>query len=298
MMILNLTNLETSDIKYKVIQFPDGQQTFEITNPTFTISRYSLLNEVIIIKSRLNNFRDLEIIICANQALQNLGASNIHLYVPYITGERSDRKFQIGGINYLKQVVCPIINNQSFASVTCIDPHSDVLEACLNRFEKYSNIDLVRWSLRQIDNKNEAQNRTLLISPDGGALKKIYDVAKEFGIQNVTTASKIREISTGKIIRTEVPTMELDGVEHIVIVDDICDGGRTFIELAKEIQKQTDKPIYLIVTHGIFSAGFDELNKYFKGIYTTNSIKNIGDVEADVTGNLHPTNIKQLNIFK
>jgi ribose-phosphate pyrophosphokinase len=297
MKILNLTNLDTSDIKYKVIQFPDGQQSFEITNLTLLIPN-SLLGEIIIIKSRLNNFKDLEIIICANQALQNLGASIIHLYVPYITGERSDRKFQIGGINYLKQVVCPIINNQHFSSVTCIDPHSDVLEACLNRFEKYSNIDLVRWSLRQIDNKNEAQNRTLLISPDGGALKKIYDVAKEFGIQNVTTASKIREISTGKIIRTEVPTMNLDGVEHIIIVDDICDGGRTFIELAKEIQKQTDKPIYLIVTHGIFSAGFNELDKYFKGIYTTNSVKNIGDVEADVTGNLHPTNIKQLNIFK
>jgi ribose-phosphate pyrophosphokinase len=50
-----------------------------------------------------------------------------------------------------------------------------------------------------------------------------------------------------------------------VIVDDICDGGRTFLEIAKTIRSKKrnisifgDK-IYLVVTHGIFSAGFDEL---------------------------------------
>jgi ribose-phosphate pyrophosphokinase len=56
-----------------------------------------------------------------------------------------------------------------------------------------------------------------------------------------------------------------------VIVDDICDGGRTFLEMQKTIRSERiylfgDK-IYLVVTHGIFSAGFDELKKHFDGIY-------------------------------
>lgn len=61
-----------------------------------------------------------------------------------------------------------------------------------------------------------------------------------------------------------------------VIVDDICDGGRTFVELAKAIKagRPTAK-IYLIVTHGIFSAGYTQLKEYFERIYTTNSIKDI-----------------------
>jgi ribose-phosphate pyrophosphokinase len=127
-----------------------------------------------------------------------------------------------------------------------------------------------------------------IISPDAGALKKIYDVAKHFGISNVTTASKVREMSTGTILRTELPTMDLRGIEHIIVIDDICDGGRTFIELAKAIKEITEIPIYLIVTHGIFSAGYDELGKYFSGVYTTNSIK---DIDTDITL------VKQLNIF-
>jgi ribose-phosphate pyrophosphokinase len=59
-----------------------------------------------------------------------------------------------------------------------------------------------------------------------------------------------------------------------VIVDDICDGGRTFTEIAKAIRTQVPNArIYLVVTHGIFSAGFEELEKYFERIYTTNSYK-------------------------
>lgn len=271
MLNLNLTNVETSDIKFEVSKFPDGQQTLNLKS-----SRYEVNNEDIVIKSRLNSFKDLEIIICANQALKNAGADSVSLYVPYFLGSRSDRKFQEGGVNYLKQVICPIINSQNFKRVVTMDPHSDVLEACLNNYDKKNNFELVKFALTKIDNKQDAQERTALISPDAGALKKIYDVAKYFKITNVTTASKVRDIKTGNIIKTELPTMNLDGIEHIVIIDDICDGGRTFIELAKEIRKHNAvSDIYLIVTHGIFSAGLEPLRQHFTKVFTTDSIQNL-----------------------
>jgi phosphoribosylpyrophosphate synthetase len=56
-------------------------------------------------------------------ALRNLGVRKINLYVPYFLGARSDRKFTEGGINYLKDVICPIINSQKFKSVTILDAH-------------------------------------------------------------------------------------------------------------------------------------------------------------------------------
>jgi ribose-phosphate pyrophosphokinase len=279
MIKLNLADQNKSDIKYKISKFPDGQQAVMV--------EYFNSPNPVQIRSRLNSFQDLELIICTNQALKEMGASEIELYVPYFLGARSDRKFLYGETNYLKNVICPIINSQGFSKVYVVDPHSDVLEACLNNFAKFSNYNLVDDALSYLIKEDE-DNKVALISPDAGALKKIYDVAKEFGISNVTTASKVREISTGTILRTELPTMDLDGIEHIVIIDDICDGGRTFIELAKEIIKQTNKPIYLIVTHGIFSAGFSELSKYFTYIYTTNSVK---DISSDITL------VKQLNIF-
>jgi ribose-phosphate pyrophosphokinase len=47
--------------------------------------------------------------------------------------------------------------------------------------------------------------------------------------------------------------------KHVIIVDDICDGGRTFIELAKVLKSNKVKNITLFVTHGIFSKGVDAL---------------------------------------
>jgi ribose-phosphate pyrophosphokinase len=199
-------------------------------------------------------------------------------------------------VNYLKQVICPIINRQNYSKVIVVDSHSDVLEACLNNYEKISNIKLAKWALSNIDNKNGAQDRTMIVSPDAGALKKIYDIAKTFRIKNVVTAGKVRDIVTGNIVKTELPQMNLDGIEQIVIFDDICDGGRTFIELAKVIREQTEKPIYLVVTHGIFSAGLLELSKHFNGVYSTNSVKDI-NVEEYSDFTVNKDFLKQQNIF-
>jgi ribose-phosphate pyrophosphokinase len=280
---LNLTNPNDSDVKFKISKFPDGQQTVDIeSNPMY-------INGLAVnIVSRMNSFRDVELIIAANQALREMVVGSVSLYVPYFLGARSDRKFQQGGTNYLKQVICPIINSQNFDTVIVLDPHSDVLEACLNNFEKVNNYSIVKHALTNIDNKNDAHDRICLVSPDAGAYKKIFDVAKEFGIDNIVTATKVRDLRTGKILRTEVPTPDMHNDIKYVIVDDICDGGRTFTEIAKAIKavRPTAK-IYLIVTHGIFSAGFEELNIQFEKIFSTNSY-----------GDFDNSQLLQFNVFK
>jgi ribose-phosphate pyrophosphokinase len=284
MRVLNLVNQEKGDIRYKISKFPDGQQTIDLE-----CGRAFVQGKDVKIISRISTFRDLEIIIAANQALREMAVSSVHLYVAYFLGARSDRKFQDGGVNYLKHVICPVINSQKFDSVIVLDPHSDVLEACLNNFEKIENHVIVKHALSNIDNKNDAQDRIILVSPDGGALKKIYGVAEEFQIPNIITAMKHRDIKTGKITHTEIPLSEPKYYKDMkfVIVDDICDGGRTFIELAKAIQNQVpDAKIYLVVTHGIFSAGFEELNKWFEKIYTTNSYSDHTESEQLLTFNV------------
>jgi ribose-phosphate pyrophosphokinase len=297
MKILDLTNLDNSDIKYKISNFPDGQQaiTLDLENTVFESSE-----QAVTIKSRLNSFLDLELIICANQALTELGVKHhslklkeIALYVPYFLGARSDRKFLAGQSNYLKTVICPIINSQNFSRVTVLDPHSDVLEACLNNFQKVSNINFASTAIKDISG-----DKITLISPDAGALKKIYDVAKAVECNDIIVANKLRDMATGKIIRTEVPGLSNEisftgeaKKRNFIIIDDICDGGRTFVEIAKAIRHSRPKEIfndniYLVVTHGIFSAGFEELEKWFTGIYTTNSVK---EIENEL--------VNQINVF-
>lgn len=291
MKVLDLTNSEKSDIKYKISRFPDGQQsiTLDLENTPFEPGAQSVT-----IKSRLNSFLDLELIICANQALIELGTKSkalkpdeIALYVPYFIGARSDRKFLSGQSNYLKTVICPIINSQGFSRVTVLDPHSDVLEACIDRFDKASNVSFAEKAINYYAGKD-----VTLVSPDAGALKKIYDVAKAIKCNEVIVANKLRDLETGKIIRTEVPGIDEDPTsKNFVICDDICDGGRTFIEIAKAIQEVRPKSIfsdkiYLCVTHGIFSAGFEELEKYFDAIFCTNSVKDL-----EQTGIVKPFNV-------
>lgn len=287
-MILNLVNPENSKIKYKISNFPDGQQTLDLTD--FFIGTF--LGASVQIKSHLNSFKDLELIICANQILKNLGATHIHLYVPYFVGARSDRKFQEGGVNYLKQVICPIVNSQNFSSVTVMDPHSDVLEACLNNFVKINNFDVVDDALSYLIKDGE-EDKVVLVSPDAGAYKKVYDVAKKFNIEKIITATKVRDLKTGNIIRTEIPVLDQHNDLMYLIVDDICDGGRTFVELAKVIKNsRPTAKVYLVVTHGIFSAGFNVLNEHIDGIFCTNSYRDVADDEYE-----EKTNVKQLNVF-
>jgi len=285
--ILHLQNLDKSDFKYKISHFPDGQQSLTIDVSNITVSEFVLVE----IRSRLNSFKDLELIICANQALKRLGVKNVSLYVPYFLGARSDRQFEKGGVHYLKDVICPIINSQNFSTVSILDPHSDVLEMGIANFKKIRN-PLYDTALGEIESTGDKKAELCLVSPDAGAYKKIFDVAMQYQYENILTATKVRDVKTGKILRTEVPSFsELPVATKFVIIDDICDGGRTFIELAKIIkERRGTAAIYLVVTHGIFSAGFVELTKYFDAIYTTNSVK---DIEPGLLTNF----VKQVNVF-
>lgn len=291
MRTLNLVKSDESEIQYKKINFPDGQQNIVIDELKTT---FSLKGEEIRIKSRLNNWRDLELILCTVSSIREIDPDiKIHLYTPYIVGARSDRKFEEGGNNYLKDVICPIINSLNFKSVTCIDPHSDVLEACIKGFRKESNNKLFAYFFQDYDSNDEKDY--IFISPDAGASKKIYKLAEQIRYTgDIITCSKGRDVE-GKLTRTVVPRITNLNSDYIVI-DDIADGGRTSVEIAKVIKSYFDfkGKIYLIVTHGIFSKGFSELNKYFEGIYCTNSYSNIGDY---VGNEKEKTNVKQLNIF-
>jgi len=299
MKTLNLVDPDDSGIQYIIQNMPDGQHNVVIKEEDY-YSLDLLEGQYIQIKSRLNNWIDLEIIICAVASLRELEVKEIHLYTPYILGARNDRKFEEGGNNYLRDVICPIINSIGFKTVTCIDPHSDVLEACIKGFRKQSNLALINFALNHlypkiIPKQDAKPTDFILVSPDAGASKKIYKVAEQIGYKgDIITCSKERD-TEGKLTRTVVP-MSIDywNTKDKIIIDDICDGGATFINIAKEFKKQAyqqknKSKIYLIVTHGVFSKGFYELSKYFDGIFSTNSYKDFGFVRSGYH--------KQLNVF-
>jgi len=265
---INLVNPGDSVLGYTHSKFPDGQQGITLNLPIRTHHSEDTY-EII---SRLNNFMDVEKIICARAALTNIGAKVISLKVPYFLGARSDRKFGPGSYHYLKEVIAPIINDQGFEKVFVRDAHSDVLEGCIDNFEAIDNDMFIDWALKDIG-YFENPLEFIPISPDAGAYKKVDNTAlrvKHLG--SLLTAHKHRDIDSGQITRTSIPELSTIKGGTYIIIDDIIDGGRTFIEIANIIlEHDPDAIIYLIVTHGIFSAGYAQLAKRFKCVYTTNS---------------------------
>lgn len=294
MLRLNLVYENQSDISYKISKFPDGQQDVTITS--MNQLGWDPVDEVKII-SRFNNFRDLELIICATKALRNMRVHKIHLYIPYILGARSDRQFVEGGTSYLRDVVAPVLNLQNYKTVTCIDVHSDVASACINNLIVQNNVNIFKGLLK-LDTVTKNYDFTL-VSPDAGAMKKIYTLAEKIEYKkDIIIASKHRDIETGKILSTHVP---LNAGEHtnnnFLIVDDICDGGRTFIEIAKAIHAmRPEAKVSLVITHGIFSNGLYELSKHIKHIYCTNSVRDY-DVEYNSDYTVSKDYLTQINVF-
>jgi len=221
---------------------------------------------------------DLVDMILAVNALRHMYGQDvsIELTVPYFPFSRQDR-VMTDGESFGLQSAVDMIKMCNFVSVTTWDIHSDVAGAMFSAgvFRNVSQADLWADSIRAMT-KTET---TVIVSPDAGALKKIYKVAEATG-QSVVEAKKIRDVATGHIVKTEVDGSKISGFERVVIVDDICDGGRTFIELAKVIRDSGFKgTLVLCVTHGIFSKGLDVFTENFDEIYTMNNINNV-DLDA------------------
>jgi ribose-phosphate pyrophosphokinase len=315
---LNLVDKEDvlRNLDFKVSKFPDGQQAVTLIERAYNTFDSCEGSEFIII-ARLNSFSDLELIVSAVAALREIRVKDINLYVPYFLGARSDRTFRSKPedttktltSNYLKTVICPIINSLDFKEVIVLDPHSDVLEACIKNFKKVPNDGLINFALDDYFNDGTRDfSKMRLISPDAGALKKVYDVAEHIGYkEDVVVAIKHRDVQTGKITHTEVPITVHDVDKDFFILDDICDGGRTFTEIAKAIKQirslssavhpDNYGKIYLVVTHGIFSAGLKPLNEHFDGIYSTNSYSDMGDPDFSLKNDNEMHKLKQFKVI-
>lgn len=186
----------------------------------------------------------------------------VELDMPYVPYARQDRVCNEGEALSAK-VFCTLINAQGYASVRITDPHSDVVSALLDRVTVLDAARLVAKVL-----KNEAfKNGVALIAPDAGARKRVITIAKKVGVGTVGFADKIRDTKTGAISGTTFPQLPDD--QPALVVDDICDGGRTFIELAKAAKEAGfSNKLYLYITHGIFSRGVEALTDYYDGVFT------------------------------
>ncbi|MFP9116987.1 ribose-phosphate diphosphokinase [Flavobacterium sp. RNTU_13] len=238
--------------------------TFYGGEPHIKIEEGFDVKQNIIITHRLSSFNALGEVCVATDALKHMGAKNISLFIPYMPGARQDR-VMIPGEPLTAKVYADIINSLGFAEVIIFDAHSDVVPALLNNVTVLPNHSFIAQVMDEIGN-------VTIASPDAGALKKIYKLSEHLGGAKVVECGKYRDVNTGKLAGFRVYEDDLNGAD-ILVVDDICDGGGTFAGIADALKAKGAGKLYLAVSHGIFSKGFDVFAGRFEKVFTTNSFR-------------------------
>ena len=268
MLILNLDKnfnpfpVYKAQISFNLFEFPGGERGIKLYIP-----KQFNEDKKVLITHRIQNSNDLMDVLLAKDALDHLGITEVHLFIPYIPYARQDRICDTGESFSLK-VFAKLLNSANFTKVITLDAHSDVAPALINNCINISNTNLVQIVLL-------ATNCEILISPDSGANKKINKLATQCGmITRVVKCDKKRDLTTGELTGFEVFANDLEG-KDCLIVDDICDGGGTFMGLATELKEKNVGKLHLFTTFGIYSKGIEILTKYFDGIWCSNGFSTI-----------------------
>lgn len=235
----------------KIYTYPDGQRNVVLDMTYFNNPKY-----IIYISCQIKTFYDFELLHCLVTALRKNDFYIEKLDFKYLLGMRSDRSFELGMPNYFRDVISPQINMLNIPRIYILGGHSKL--NALNNCEFYS-LDLAFNGLKIAADESEF-NR---------------DKNREYmGFFHKERMDDNIKISLNSQYSDFIN--KSDEWMPILICDDLCDGGKTFIEIAKFMKSNFPaRKLFLYVIHGIFSKGFSELLEYYEYIFTTNSYQDI-----------------------
>jgi ribose-phosphate pyrophosphokinase len=170
-------------------------------------------------------------------------------------------------------MVAQFINSLKFNKVTTLDAHSYVLEAVVDNL-----LVVPQWACA-----DRLPLHDVLIAPDAGAAKKIFTL-------NMVACAKVEVLIANKTRHANgAVTTTLDGCQRalgkrVCVVDDLCDGGATFLSLAEILLENCrfaggePAELNLYVTHGFFTKGVETLLAFYDNIYVHNNFnKSVAD---------------------
>lgn len=193
-------------------------------------------------------------------AIQERGYPTPRLILPVMPGQRQDRLNPEGDFLFTAKSVAAEINARNFPWVMLVDPHSLATPALVNRA-------IVTDATSFVSNLLLGERYHGVISPDAGADKRAEKWAHLMRVP-LFRAWKTRSTETGKISGFGAQTTPKG---HYLVVDDICDGGGTFLGLGSVVRER-GVTLDLFVTHGYFSNGLDKLGEMYRNIYCTDSV--------------------------
>jgi ribose-phosphate pyrophosphokinase len=236
----------------KTSTFPGGEEYVNIGK-----SRLPKEPEIVVVHALISSSSELMKLLLLTEALRHYApAAAFSLDLGYLPYARQDNRFDEGE-SYSIKVVADLINYMGYDRVTIVDCHSSVGLALINNVRHISQLKGICMTKNL---SNLAEGADVIVAPDAGAAKKAQEIATHFR-KPLVQCLKTRT-PDGRI---EVQVLgDVTGLNALV-VDDICDGGGTFLALA-ESELSKAKELNLYVTHGIFSKGTQELEDHYTAI--------------------------------
>jgi ribose-phosphate pyrophosphokinase len=249
---------------FDVTQYPAGERHVTLK---FTAVNY----DMILMDCR--NFDDLGLLVTADNILKRNNRFDIKWVIPYFPFGRHDRRnhkkdgFELGvALEMIKDI-----------DVITMDPHSYMTEQLKYIPQKTIVHSYMEWRADWRD------INPVIVIPDQGATKKAFTWMGRYGFDYVQGV-KYRDVQTGELSGFGVTEGSI-GIDEIInrnclIVDDICDGGGTFLGLGQVLQSHGIQSVDLAVTHGLFTKGVDNLLSMFDEIWTIGNLGNIPETEG------------------
>ncbi|MBT1622110.1 ribose-phosphate pyrophosphokinase [Curtobacterium flaccumfaciens pv. oortii] len=241
---------------FSTMRFPAGEAHVKVANDT---AEPGGLTEIATLRG--TNGDDLLMLGMWADAVRQRGSKSVAL-VPYLPGARQDR-----GLPFGAKVYADVLNGFHLDQVIAFDPHSPIIVGLVDNLTVVTSEQVVRDAVVGTPELDGESAYTGIIAPDKGAVPRATAVAEACGLP-LYRAEKHRNPDTGKLDGFTCEPLPETG--RFLVVDDICDGGGTFMGLAGSTGLPKER-LGLWVSHGVFSGRAAQLADHFGEIVTTDS---------------------------
>lgn len=249
---ISLVNPKQSEVKFEIINFPDGEPHLKFMNELDRKDEYQ-------VDCRITNPTDLFIVCQVADILDRLSVKwKLRIY--YLMSMRMDRVISFNEPFSLK-VVANMLNSFNPSEVEILEPHSQ------------RTIDEIYESKSASVVKNIDFSKFIVVFPDKGAKERYSD----FKCSNyIVTCNKVRDPNTGKLISFEITNPEViekaPAEMQFVVINDLCDRGGTLVGVAN-LLKNYNRKHNIFVTHLVNEKGIKNLCENYDFVTVTNSYK-------------------------
>jgi len=239
-----------NDQEIKFGHFPNGE--VNIPKPFFSEHKQAI-NKVTL---KYEGDEDLLRLFLVRKALWF--PADLHItYFPYSRMDRNSDEY----IFTLKSIT-KLINLMEWNKVVVYEPHSDVTPALLNKCQV---VNVTEHLFKEYLHLPGSQ----IFFPDAGAQKRYESLESPDSL----VGFKKRDFATGRILSLEILGNKTS--DTVIIVDDLCSKGGTFVLAAEKLHDLGFRNIVLVVAHcenTIFEGKIFSGSTYINWVMTTDSI--------------------------